>query len=63
MSTMAGSCDNPAMRCPVNSADLGLRRGAVPQQTGEKIPVPDTKYDTEFWREHDGGVGGRFGPR
>ena len=27
--------------------------------TGDKIPIPDTQYDTDFWRDvDDGGVGG-----
>lgn len=29
--------------------------------SGEKIPVPDTPYDSEFWRDvDDEGVGGHF---
>jgi hypothetical protein len=29
------------------------------QQSGEKIAIPDTQYDTEFWRDvDDEGVGG-----
>ena len=29
--------------------------------SGEKIPVPDTPYDREFWRDvDDEGVGGHF---
>ena len=28
--------------------------------TGEKIPIPDTQYDTDFWRDvDDEGVGGQ----
>lgn len=38
--------------------DLDLTRCAE-QHTGEKIPVPDTQYDSEFWRDvDDEGVGG-----
>jgi hypothetical protein len=38
--------------------DLDLTRCAQ-QHTGEKIPVPDTQYDSEFWRDvDDEGVGG-----
>ncbi|CAJ1586302.1 hypothetical protein [[Mycobacterium] wendilense] len=38
--------------------DLDLSR-CTQQHTGEKIPVPDTQYDTEFWRDvDDEGVGG-----
>lgn len=33
----------------------------VPSTSGEKIPVPDTPYDREFWRDvDDEGVGGHF---
>lgn len=39
-----------------NDLDLG-RCAAAP--SGEKIPVPDTQYDSEFWRDvDDEGVGG-----
>jgi hypothetical protein len=71
--------DNPAMRRLVNDADrllndldrldidaaeLDLGRAGPQQQTGEKIPVPDTQYDTDFWRDvDDEGVGGQFGTR
>lgn len=38
--------------------DLDLSRCAQ-QHTGEKIPVPDTQYDSDFWRDvDDEGVGG-----
>ncbi len=38
--------------------DLDLSRCAQ-QHTGEKIPVPDTQYDSNFWRDvDDEGVGG-----
>ena len=65
--------DSPAMRRIVIDADrilsdvqlldtdiseLDLARATV-QQSGEKIPIPDTQYDTEFWRDvDDEGVGG-----
>jgi hypothetical protein len=33
--------------------------GATVQQSGEKIVIPDTQYDTDFWRDvDDEGVGG-----
>jgi hypothetical protein len=33
--------------------------GATVQQSGEKIVIPDTQYDSEFWRDvDDEGVGG-----
>ncbi len=38
--------------------DLDLSR-CTEQHSGEKIPVPDTQYDREFWRDvDDEGVGG-----
>jgi hypothetical protein len=71
--------DNPAMQRIVNDADrllndvdrldidvaeLDLGRPASQQQSGEKIPVPDTQYDTDFWRDvDDEGVGGQSGTR
>jgi hypothetical protein len=39
-------------------SELDLTRATV-QQSGEKIVIPDTQYDTEFWRDvDDEGVGG-----
>ncbi|MGA7055737.1 MAG: hypothetical protein WBZ37_31640, partial [Mycobacterium sp.] len=39
-------------------SELDLARATV-QQTGEKIAIPDTQYDSEFWRDvDDEGVGG-----
>jgi hypothetical protein len=71
--------DNPAMQRIVNDADrllidvdrleidvaeLDLGRPASQQPSGEKIPVPDTQYDTDFWRDvDDEGVGGQSGTR
>ncbi len=65
--------DSPAMRRIVLDADrilsdvelldtdaseLDLTR-ATAQSCGEKIVIPDTQYDTEFWRDvDDEGVGG-----
>ncbi|OBI83336.1 hypothetical protein [Mycobacterium sp. 1245805.9] len=65
--------DSPAMRRIVIDADrilsdvelldtdvaeLDLDRATV-QQSGEKIAIPDTQYDTDFWRDvDDEGVGG-----
>jgi hypothetical protein len=68
--------DSPAMRRIVIDADriLGdvelldtdvsefdLMRATV-QQSGEKIAIPDTDYDRDFWRgvDHEG-VGGHSG--
>ncbi len=65
--------DSPAMRRIVIDADriltdvalldadvseLDLTRATV-QQSTEKIAIPDTDYDTDFWRDvDDEGVGG-----
>ncbi|OBG20642.1 hypothetical protein [Mycobacterium sp. 852002-51057_SCH5723018] len=65
--------DSPAMRRIVIDADrilsdielldtdvseLDLARATV-QQSGEKIAIPDTQYDSDFWRDvDDEGVGG-----
>ena len=39
-------------------SELDLERATV-QQQGEKIAIPDTDYDREFWRDvDDEGVGG-----
>ena len=69
--------DVPLMRRIVNDADRLLNdidqidndageldfRCAAPQlHAGDKIPVSDTQYDTDFWRgADDEGVGGQFG--
>ena len=71
--------DSPAMRRIVNDADrllndidrldidageLDFGRATSHPHAGEKIPVPDTQYDTDFWRDvDDEGVGGQFGSR
>ena len=65
--------DTPAMRRIVNdverilndvelldidAGELDLARHAL-AHPGEKIAIPDTEYDTEFWRDvDDEGVGG-----
>lgn len=39
-------------------AELDLARATV-HQSGEKIAIPDTQYDSDFWRDvDDEGVGG-----
>lgn len=67
--------DTPAMRRVVNDAErilndidrldidaeeLELTRGVTRHQdSAEKIAIPDTQYDTDFWRDvDDEGVGG-----
>jgi hypothetical protein len=72
-SLKARYADSPAMRRVVIDADrilgdvelldidvseLDLARVTV-QQSGEKITIPDTDYDRDFWRDvDDEGVGG-----
>lgn len=65
--------DSPAMRRIVIDADRILSdvelldtdvseldpAGATVQQSGEMIAIPDTQYDSDFWRGvDDEGVGG-----
>ncbi|WP_343600338.1 hypothetical protein [Mycobacterium sp.] len=65
--------DTPAMRRIVNDAERILNdvelldidagelelAGAPVPPIGEKITIPDTEYDSEFWRDvDDEGVGG-----
>lgn len=42
-----------------DASDLDLARCVVQQHTGEKIGIPDTQYDSDFWRDvDDEGMGG-----
>jgi hypothetical protein len=42
-------------------SELDLARATV-QQSGERIVIPDTQYDKDFWRDvDDEGVGGHKG--
>lgn len=51
-------------RLDIDVAEFDLTRGVAPKYGGEKIPVPDTQYDADFWRDvDDEGVGGQFGSR
>jgi hypothetical protein len=60
--------DSPATRRMVNDIDrldidaeeLELSRGVTRHlQSAEKIAIPDTQYDSDFWRDvDDEGVGG-----
>lgn len=51
-------------RLDIDAAELDLTRAPAQPHAQEKIPVPDTQYDTEFWRDvDDEGVGGQFGIR
>ena len=67
--------DSPATRRIVNDAERSsttstgststlknwIGAAGPPHQTGEKIPIPDTPYDSDFWGDEDDGgrVGGR----
>ena len=49
-------------RLDIDLSELDLTRAAPQPYTGEKIPIPDTEYDRDFWRDvDDEGVGGQFG--
>ena len=52
---------NDIDRLDIDAGELDLER-AVPQPyLGEKILVPDTQYDTSFWRDvDDEGIGGQL---
>jgi hypothetical protein len=51
---------NDIDRLDIDAEELELARGVVHQQhAGERIPIPDTAYDTDFWRDvDDEGLGG-----
>ena len=51
---------NDIDRLDIDAEELELARGVSdPHQAGEKIPIPDTQYDTDFWGdEDDRGVAG-----
>jgi hypothetical protein len=76
VTSLASKCgDTPAMRRLVNDAErilngvdrldidaeeLELTRGHTPSV--EMIQIPDTQYDTDFWRDVDHeGIGGQNG--
>jgi hypothetical protein len=49
---------NDVERLDIDAGELDLARCAV-EHSGEKISIPDTQYDSEFWRDvDDEGVGG-----
>jgi hypothetical protein len=52
-------------RLHIDAEELELARELTqPKQFGERIPIPDTQYDTDFWRDADDeGVGGQTGAR
>lgn len=51
---------NDIDRLDIDVDELELARGVTYQhQSGERIPIPDTTYDTDFWRGvDDEGLGG-----
>ncbi len=51
---------NDIDRLDIDAEELELARGVTRHDhTGEKIAIPDTPYDTDFWRDvDDEGVGG-----
>ncbi len=58
---------NEVERLDIDAGELDMGRGAAHQydageNAGEKIPIADTPYDFEFWRDvDDEGVGGQHG--
>ena len=51
---------NDIDRLDIDAEELELAKGVTPApHAGEKIPIPDTPYDTAFWGdEDDRGVAG-----
>ena len=52
---------NDIDRLDIDAAELDVERAAPQPYVGDKIPVPDTPYDTNFWRDADDeGIGGQL---
>ena len=52
---------NDIDRLDIDTGELDVERAAPQPYVGEKIPVPDTQYDTSFWRDvDDEGIGGQL---
>ena len=51
---------NDIDRLDIDAEELELTRGVTrPKNLAEKIAIPDTQYDTDFWKDvDDEGVGG-----
>ena len=53
---------NDIDRLDIDAEELELSRGrgvVHPPRVSERIPIPDTQYDTDFWRDvDDEGLGG-----
>ena len=55
---------NDIDRLGIDSDELDSGRAAPRLQAGEKISMPDTQYDIDFWRgADDEGLGGQFDSR
>lgn len=52
---------NDIDRLDIDTGELDVERAAPQPCVVEKIPVPDTQYDTNFWRDvDDEGIGGQL---
>lgn len=50
---------NDIDRLDIDAEELELAKGVTHHHVGERIPIPDTQYDTDFWRDvDDEGLGG-----
>ncbi|MBX7431773.1 hypothetical protein JDV09_06570 [Mycobacterium sp. Y57] len=51
---------NDIDRLDIDAEELELARGVIPHpHVAERIAIPDTQYDTDFWRDvDDEGLGG-----
>ncbi len=60
-----GRIVNDVERLDIDAGELDIERGAAHHYDADaKIPIPDTQYDIEFWRDvDDEGVGGHHGKR
>ena len=55
---------NDIDRLDIDADELDFGRAAPQLHAGEKIPVPDTQYEADFWRGvDDEGVGGQLGSK
>src|SRR5712672_2370154 len=55
---------NDIDRLDIDTDELDFGRAPPQLHAGEKIKMPDTKYDTDFWHGvDDEGVGGQFGSK
>jgi hypothetical protein len=54
---------NDIDRLDIDAEELQLTLGVSRHhRSGEKVPIPDTQYDSHFWRDvDDEGVGGQIG--